>query len=109
MVRANLIAAESDINCEIFNVGTGNPQSVNYLAELIGGETVKIPKRPGEPDSTHADITKIKKMLDWKPKVTFEEGVKIMLDNIDYWKDAPLFTVKDIEKATKNWFKYLGK
>lgn len=109
VVKANLIAAESDIDSEIFNVGTGKSQSVNYLAKLIGGETVNIPKRPGEPDSTHADITKIKKILGWKPKVSFEEGVKIMLDNIDYWQDAPLFTVKDIEKATKNWFKYLSK
>ena len=109
IAKANLMAAESDINGEIFNVGTGNPQSVNYLAELIGGETVNIPKRPGEPDSTHADITKITKMLKWKPTISFEEGVKIMLDNISYWKDAPLFTVEDIEKVTKNWFKYLSK
>ena len=103
------MAAESDVDGEIFNVGTGNPQSVNYLAELIGGKKVNIPKRPGEPNSTHADITKIKKMLGWRPTISFEEGVQIMLDNIDYWKDAPLFTVKDIEKATKNWFKYLSK
>lgn len=109
VVKANLLAAESDVDGEIFNVGTGNPQSVNYLAELIGGKKVNIPKRPGEPNSTHADITKIKKMLGWRPTISFEEGVQIMLDNIDYWKDAPLFTVKDIEKATKNWFKYLSK
>lgn len=109
VAKANLMAAESDIDGEIFNVGTGNPQSVNYLAELIGGETVNIPKRPGEPASTHADITKIKKMLGWKPTVSFEKGVQIMLDNIDYWKDAPLWTVDEIEKATKTWFKYLSK
>lgn len=109
VTRANLIAAESNVNGEIFNVGAGKPQSINYLAKLIGGETVNIPKRPGEPDSTHADISKIKNMLGWKPTVSFEEGVQIMLENIEYWKDAPLFTVKDIEKATKNWFKYLSK
>lgn len=108
VAKANLLAAESDINGEIFNVGAGNPQSVNYLAKLIGGETVHIPKRPGEPDSTHADITKIKKALHWKPTISFEKGVQIMLDNIEYWNDAPLFTAKDIEKATKDWFKYLS-
>lgn len=108
IAKANLTAAESDVDGEIFNIGTGNPKSVNYLAELIGGETIHIPKRPGEPDSTHADITKVKKMLDWKPSISFEKGVQIMLDNIDYWKDAPLFTVKNIEKATKDWFKYLS-
>ena len=107
VVRANLMVAESDLNNEILNVGTGKPQSINYLAELIGGPTVNIPKRPGEPDSTNADITKIKKLLNWEPEVSFEEGVKIMLKNIDYWKDAPLWTPKEIEKATKTWFKYL--
>ena len=109
VARANIMAAESNIEGEIINIGYGNPQSINYLAELIGGKTVRIPKRPGEPDITHADITKAKSLLKWEPKVTFEEGVKIMLDNIDYWKDAPLWTAESIEKATKLWFRYLGK
>ena len=109
IVRANFLAAQSDLEGEIFNVGTGNPQSINYLAKCIGGETTHIPRRPGEPNSTHADIGKIKKKLGWEPKVTFEQGINIMLDNIDYWKDAPLWTPKNIEKATKTWFKYLGK
>ena len=30
-----------------------------------------------------------------------------MLKNISDWKDAPVWTPKKIEKATKNWFKYL--
>lgn len=107
VVKANLLAAESKVDGEIINIGTGNPQPITYLADLIGGKKVYIPKRPGEPDSTHADITKAKKLLGWTPKVSFEEGVKIMLDNIDYWKDAPLWTPQDIEKATKSWFKYL--
>jgi len=109
IAKANLIAAESDLNNDVINIGTGNPQSINYLAELIGSPTVNIPKRPGEPDSTHADITKAKKLLKWEPEVSFEEGVKIMLDNIDYWKDAPLWDEKSIEQATEKWFKYLGK
>ena len=40
-------------------LGAGNPQSVNRLVELIGGSTVAIPKRPGEPDCTWADISRI--------------------------------------------------
>lgn len=109
VAKANLIAAESDLSGEIINIGTGDPKSVNYLTELIGGKTEPIPKRPGEPDSTHADITKATKLLNWKPEVSFEEGVKIMLDNIDYWKDSPSWDKKAIENATKDWFKYLGK
>jgi UDP-glucose 4-epimerase len=107
VAKANLIAAQSDISGEVINIGTGNPQSVNYLVELINSPSVHIPKRPGEPDSTHADITKAKKLLKWKPEVSFEDGVKIMLDNIDYWKDAPLWNPDSIEKETKTWFKYL--
>jgi UDP-glucose 4-epimerase len=109
IAKANLLAAESSIVGEIFNVGTGNPVSVNRLAELIGGERVFLPKRPGEPDETHADISKIQKALHWKPEVDFETGVQIMLDNIDYWKEAPLWTPESIDVATKSWFKYLGK
>ena len=108
VARANLTVAESDLNGEIFNVGTGKVQTINYLAKLIGGEIVYIPKRPGEPDSTHADISKIKSKLGWESKVSFEEGIQIMLDNIDYWKTAPLWTPDEIQKATKSWFKYLG-
>ncbi|MFH1850484.1 MAG: SDR family oxidoreductase [archaeon] len=108
VVRANLAAAESKCAAEIFNIGTGKPQSVNRLAELIGGGREYIPKRPGEPDSTHADIAKVQKLLDWRPAVSFEEGVKIMLENIDYWKDAPLWDRKSIAKATEKWFDCLS-
>ncbi len=107
IARANLMAAESDINGEVINIGTGKPQSINYLAKLIGGPTINIPKRPGEPDSTHADITKAKKLLKWEPQVSFEEGVKIMLDNIGYWKNTPVWDEETIAEATKEWFKYL--
>jgi len=109
VAKANLIAAESDVVGKIINIGTGKPQSVSYLAKLIGGPTEFIPKRPGEPDSTHADITKAKELLNWEPEVSFEEGVKIMLDNIDYWKEAPLWDKDSIKKATEKWFKYLSK
>jgi UDP-glucose 4-epimerase len=107
VAQANLIAANSNINGEIFNVGTGKPQSINYLAELIGGDKIYLPDRPGEPKATHADISKIQNMLNWRPTISFEEGVKIMLDNIDYWQDAPLWDENSIKEATKAWFKYL--
>jgi len=102
-------AAESDVSGEIMNLGSGNTYSVNRLTELMDGEVVHIPKRPGEPDCTFADITKARKLIGYEPKVPFEEGVKIMLDNIDYWKTAPLWTPDNIENATKDWFKYLAK
>lgn len=107
VAKANLMAAESKLENEIFNIGAGKPQSVKHLAELIGGPITYLPKRPGEPNSTHADITKIKEKLGWKPTVSFEDGVNIMVKNIGYWKDAPLWTPETIKKATESWFKYL--
>ncbi len=101
-------AAKSDVVGEILNVGSGNTYKVNKLVELIGGPIEYIPKRPGEPDCTFADMSKIKKYLNWTPKVSFEEGVKIMLENIDYWKEAPLWDKNSIGEATKDWFKFLG-
>jgi UDP-glucose 4-epimerase len=102
-------AALSNVRDEIFNVGSKNSYSINYLAKLLGGIAVNIPKRPGEPDSTHADTSKIEKILNWKPSVTFEEGVQIMLQNIDYWKDAPVWDPNSIKEATKEWFNLLDK
>lgn len=109
VINACIMAAESDLTCEVMNVGSGNTYSVNYLVELLGGDVVHTPKRPGEPDCTYADITKIQNLLGWKPTVSFEEGVKIMLDNIHEWENAPLWTLEKIDKATKDWFKYLSK
>jgi len=109
VVRAFKMAAESDIDGEIFNVGSGRPQSINKLADLLGGEKVYIPKRPGEPDCTHADIKKIEMALSWSPKVPFEDGVGIMLDNIDSWRDAPVWTPESIKEQTNAWFKYLSR
>jgi UDP-glucose 4-epimerase len=108
-VDALVTAARSDKTGEIYNVGSRRPSSVNELVKLLGAkETVNIPKRPGEPDSTFADTSKIERDLGWKAKISFEDGVKIMLENIDYWRDAPVWTADAIAGATKDWFKYLG-
>jgi UDP-glucose 4-epimerase len=108
VVEACLSTADSDLEGEVMNVASGNPVPVNRLVELLGGEVTHIPKRPGEPDRTHADISKIRRLLGWQPQVTIEEGVKILLDNIDYWREAPVWTPDSIADATKDWFKYLG-
>jgi UDP-glucose 4-epimerase len=109
VAEAFYLAAKSRAVNEIFNLGAGNPQKINYLAKLLGGDKkVYLPKRPGEPECTYANINKIKKLLSWKPKVSFEQGVAKMLENIDYWKDAPLWDKKKINKATKDWFHFLG-
>ncbi|MDD4955591.1 MAG: SDR family oxidoreductase, partial [Candidatus Omnitrophica bacterium] len=91
VANAFYLAAKSDLKNEIMNVGSGNTYSVNKLVELLGGEIIYIPKRPGEPECTFADTAKIKKLLKWMPQVSFESGVKTMLDNINNWSDAPVW------------------
>ena len=108
VANAFLTAAKSSVCEEIFNVGSGETVSVNRLVELLGGEVTYIPKRPGEPDCTYADITKIRRELKWQPKVNIQQGVDNVLANIDYWKSAPVWTPATIATATQDWFKYLG-
>lgn len=108
VANAFLTAAKSSACAEIFNVGSGETVSVNRLVELLGGEVTYIPKRPGEPDCTYADITKIRRDLKWQPKVDIKQGVDNVLANIDYWKSAPVWTPATIATATQDWFKYLG-
>jgi UDP-glucose 4-epimerase len=108
VVDALVTVAESDAIGEAFNVGSGNPVSVNELVRQLGSPPVEhIPKRPGEPDCTWADISKIRDRLGWGPKVPFADGVRVMLGNIDYWRDAPVWTAARIADATSDWFRFL--
>jgi UDP-glucose 4-epimerase len=100
-------AAASDVTGEFMNVGSGNTYSVNHLVELLGGPVVHLPKRPGEPDCTFADTAKIRRLLNWRPRVTFEDGVAEMLRHIELWRHAPVWDPTSISEATKDWFKYL--
>ena len=109
VVDALLVAAKSRRSGEIYNVGSGKPVSVNELVRELGSPpTVQIPKRPGEPDCTWADISKIRDHLGWEPKVKFADGVRIMRDNMDHWRDAPVWTESSIAEATSDWFRFLG-
>jgi UDP-glucose 4-epimerase len=107
VAEAFWLAAETDFDGRVWNLGAGAPQSINYLASLIGGKQKFIPKRLGEPDKTHANITKINKDLGWSPRVSFEEGIENVIKNISYWEDAPLWTEDSIKEATKIWHEYM--
>jgi UDP-glucose 4-epimerase len=108
VAEAFRLAAETELTNRIWNLGAGDPQSVNRLVELLDGPVVHIPKRPGEPECTWADISRIQRDLGWKQKVSFEEGVGRILENIDYWRDAPLWDPDSIAKATAGWFEALS-
>jgi UDP-glucose 4-epimerase len=109
-VDALLAAAGSDRVGRCYNVGSDQPITINRLAGLLNaGDRVHIPKRPGEPDRTFADTRRIKTELRWRASVPIEEGVGKMLESIEYWRDAPVWTPGTIAAATADWFKYLGK
>ena len=107
VANAFYLASKSNIFHDIFNVGTGKPTTVNYIAKKLGGEKIFIPKRPGEPDKSQADIKKIIRRLKWKPKISLDKGIKLLLQNINDWKQAPVWTPKKISVKTRKWFKYL--
>jgi UDP-glucose 4-epimerase len=109
VAAAFLAAAQTEISGERFNIGAGDPQSINRLVSLLGGEVTYVPKRPGEPDCTFANIGKITSQLGWRPTVSFPDGVQRMLSDIERWREAPLWDPASIAQATKTWFRYLGK
>jgi len=109
LVEAILKVAKKSPKNKIYNLGSSKEITVNQIADLIGGEKIFIPKRPGEPDRSCADISKIKKDIGWEPKIDIEYGIKTLLDKIDDWKEAPVWTPEKIKIATKEWFNLLDK
>ena len=102
LVDAIIKAAQKGKHGETYNVGNGKEISVNLIASLIGGSKVRVPKKPGEPDRSLADISKIKKQLSWKPKISINEGIKMLLNDINNWKEAPVWTPETIREVTKS-------
>ena len=107
VARAFLAAAESGLSGLALNVGSGDHYSVNRLVELLGGDVVHIPRRPGEPDCTFADISQIRRLLGWQAQVSLERGVQTLLNNIDAWREAPVWDQASIDQATATWFHHL--
>lgn len=107
VANAFYAAAASELSGEVMNVGSGGTYSINRLVELLGGAVTRIPRRPGEPDCTFADTSKIRRLLNWAPEVGFEEGVATMLARIEDWRDAPVWNEAAIADATRDWFRYL--
>ena len=109
VVDAFVTAARHEKGTGIFNIGSGSTYSVNRLVELLGGDVVHIPERPGEPKCTFANTSRVTRELAWRPRVSFEEGVQAMLAHIDYWREAPVWDPATIAVATREWFEHLGR
>ena len=109
LVDAIIKSAKKGKIGEIYNIGSGRETSVNFIANIIGGKKINIPKRPGEPDRSQADITKIKTHLNWMPKMPIIKVINLLLKNINNWKNAPVWTPNKISQVTRSWFKLLKK
>jgi UDP-glucose 4-epimerase len=108
VVRAFIMASLSNETHSVINIGSGTPITVQELADSISEYQIYLPKRPGEPDLTHADIRKAERLLDWKPCIDFATGLRMTIGKTELWKDAPPWTEAEISKITSNWFKYLS-
>ncbi len=77
VVRANILAATSDKvgKGEVINIGAGRNQSINRIAELVGGTVEFVPARL-EPKDTLANNSLAKKLLGWIPEVKIEDGIE---------------------------------
>ena len=107
VAEAFAAAMDAPVADLVMNVGSGGTHSVNRLVELLGGEVVHIPKRPGEPDCTFADVRRIGAQLGWRAQTSLDAGVARMLERIDDWRDAPVWDRESIETATRSWFTHL--
>ncbi len=82
VVKANILAAESNITGEIFNIGGSSKISVGELIkkieEILGKKAIieNIEKQKGDVRDTFADISKAKEILSWSPKVNIVEGLE---------------------------------
>lgn len=75
-IEAFMLAAQSTVRDEVFNIGSGDPRTLNQLIAALGFDKVEyIPARREAP-GTWADISKAKRILGWAPKVSFEEGIR---------------------------------
>lgn len=76
VVEANVLASYSDKvgQGESINIGNGEAITINELAKSISDDIVYVEKRY-EPDITLADISKAKKLLKWKPIVSFKAWI----------------------------------
>ena len=78
VVKANVLAMDSNVKHEFLNVGSGNRVSILDLAQIIinaSGLSLKpihCPALSGDVKTSQADITLIKKLLGWQPKTKLE-------------------------------------
>ena len=70
---------------EVINIGSGKNYSILEIADIIGNKDyprVFIEPRPGEARYVLADISKVRELLDWEPRIFFEWGINQLKEEI---------------------------
>ena len=81
LVSAFIKVIKSRYVNKIYNIGSGKRTSINTIASIFNGKKKFIPIRPGEPKDSLANISKLKKDINWYPKISIESGIKQLLSN----------------------------
>ena len=81
LTNAFIKLARSNLKNKIYNLGSGKETSINKIANMIGGKKIFIPKRLGDPNRSCANISKIKKDIKWKPRISIIEGIERLFQN----------------------------
>ena len=81
LANAFIKVIKSKLIKKIYNLGSGKRTSINTIAKIFGGKRKFIPLRPGEPKNSLANVSKLKKDINWKPKISIEKGIKKLLQN----------------------------
>lgn len=81
LIDAFLKVIKTPLTNKIYNLGSGKETSINEIASLFGGKRIFIPKRPGEPKRSCANINKVKRDLKWHPKIYISKGIDKILNS----------------------------
>ncbi|HEX3877619.1 MAG TPA: NAD-dependent epimerase/dehydratase family protein [Bryobacteraceae bacterium] len=76
VAAANIAAFESDAHGTQLNVGSGESISVKELADMISPLQEYTARRPADAEVTLADLTRIRSLIGWEPRVSFAEGLR---------------------------------
>jgi len=58
------------------NIGTGKSYSAREIAEKLAGGEAEFKEGTKNREDIYADISKARRLLDWEPKVSLDEGLK---------------------------------
>lgn len=91
MVRGYVLALEQGIPGEVYNLGSGQPRSIQSLVETyqwlarVPFEIEYDPQRgrPSDTPISYCDTTKMRKATGWVPEIPFEQT---LADTLEYWR-----------------------